>query len=160
MSDKSHDSMVMMVLAQQDAPQGVIDQGGNGQTGELQPGSVDPNATGPAGQGGAGGGQPQASPFTGFAIWIPLIAIFIFILWSSSSSQRKEKRKRETMLASLNKHDKVQTIGGVIGSIVEIKDNEIVLKVDEANNVKMRFSKSAVQQVISESATGAEAATT
>jgi preprotein translocase subunit YajC len=52
------------------------------------------------------------------------------------------------MLAALKKHDKVQTVGGVIGSIVELKPDYIVLKVDESANTRITFAKSAIQQVI------------
>ncbi len=90
------------------------------------------------------------SPWGSSIIIIPLLLIMVFMIWTSSSAQRKERKKREAMLAALKRHDRVQTIGGLIGSIVEIKDNEVILKVDEANNVKMRFAKSAVQQVLAE----------
>ncbi|MCC6909617.1 MAG: preprotein translocase subunit YajC [Phycisphaerales bacterium] len=99
---------------------------------------------------GGGGSAPAANPWGSAFIFIPLLLIMVVMIWTSSSAQRKEKKKREQMLGALKRHDRVQTIGGLIGSVVEIKDSEVVLKVDEANNVKMRFAKSAVQQVLSE----------
>jgi preprotein translocase subunit YajC len=42
----------------------------------------------------------------------------------------------------------VQTIGGVIGTIVEVKDAEVVVKIDETTNTKIRFARSAIQQVL------------
>ena len=45
-------------------------------------------------------------------------------------------------------HDTVQTIGGVIGSIVEVKNDSVVLKVDESSNTRITFSRSAIQQVL------------
>lgn len=106
--------------------------------------AADP-AAGATGNGAPPPNQPSMWPFL-----VPLLLVFAFMIWSSSSAQKKERKKRDELLASIKKHDRVQTIGGIIGSVVEIKDNEIVLKVDEANNIKMRFSKSAVQQVLSE----------
>lgn len=114
---------------------------------------------GTAEPGGSTGTGDPANPQTGnpsgpnlFPFLIPLALVFIFMIWSSSSSQRKERKKRDAMLSQLRRHDKVQTVGGVIGSVVEIKDSEVVLKVDEANNIKMRFARSSIQQVLSESA--------
>jgi len=132
-----------LVLAQDDTPGGTpsISAGGGDGTTTQQPG-------GTAAPGAGGGGKSGQPPLPGWIIWIPLVFVLIFIFWSSSSSQKKEKRKRAEMLSSINRHDKVQTIGGVIGSVVEIKDDEIVIKVDEANNIKMHFAKSAVQQVV------------
>lgn len=112
-------------------------QGGPPQTGE-------PSGTG----GGAGGGaQPQQSPFGGGFLFI-LIGLFLFMIIMSTMSGRKEKKRRQEMLNSLSRHDRVQTHGGLIGTIVEIKGDEVVLKVDESNNTRIHFSKGAVQSVL------------
>lgn len=113
--------------------------------------------TGPAGTAAPGtgtGATGTPAPPAGFnwIIFAPLLLVMVFMIWTSSSAQRKEKKKREAMLSAIKRHDRVQTVGGVIGSVVEIKDTEVILKVDEANNIKMRFAKSAIQQVLSEGA--------
>jgi preprotein translocase subunit YajC len=46
---------------------------------------------------------------------------------------RKEKKKRAALMASLKKHDKVQTVGGIIGTVVELTAEEVVLRVDETS---------------------------
>lgn len=85
---------------------------------------------------------------------LPLLLIFIFM---TSMGGRKERKRQATMIASLKKRDRVQTQGGIIGVITEIKDDEVVLKVDEGSNTKIRFAKSAVQQVLrSTASSGAE----
>ncbi len=43
-------------------------------------------------------------------------------------------------------------LGGIIGTIVAIRDHELVLKVDESTNTKMTFIKDAVRQVITDTA--------
>ena len=117
-----------------------------------QPGGGDIGAGAP-GTGASGAGTPPApaGPFN-WIIFVPLLLVIFFIIWTSSSAKRKEKKKREAMLSAIKRHDRVQTVGGVIGSVVEIKDTEVILKVDEANNIKVRFAKSAIQQVLSEGA--------
>jgi len=52
------------------------------------------------------------------------------------------------MISAIKKHDRVQTIGGVIGSVVEVKPDYIVLKVDESSNTRITFSRSAIAQVL------------
>ena len=99
--------------------------------------------------GGAGGGAPPPNPFGGNMLLI-FGGIFFFIILWSILGQRKEKKKREAMLDAIGKHDRVQTIGGVIGSVVELKSDTVVLKVDESSNTRMTFSRSAIQQVLSE----------
>jgi len=53
------------------------------------------------------------------------------------------------MVQSLQKNDKVQTIGGIIGTIVDVKEDEITLKVDESNNTKIKVSPNAIGKNIS-----------
>jgi len=102
---------------------------------------VDPSAPG----GGGGGGGSAFGP--GFLfIMLGLLAVMIIM---SVSGQRRERKKRQAILGSIQKHDRVQTVGGVIGSIVEIKPDFVVLKVDEASNTRITFARSSIQQVIS-----------
>jgi len=134
----------VLVLAQSDVPA----EGGGTTTSEPgAPGAGGTTGGGTAAPGGQAAPPPATNPLT---LLIPMLLVIIVFMWISTSGQRKERKKREAMLEALRKHDRVQTIGGVIGSIVEVKDHEVVLKVDETNNVKMRFSKSAIQQVLSE----------
>jgi preprotein translocase subunit YajC len=54
------------------------------------------------------------------------------------------------MIESLKKNDRVQTIGGILGTVLDVKDNEITIKIDESNNTKMRIIPGAVSRVITE----------
>jgi len=53
------------------------------------------------------------------------------------------------MVQSLKKNDKVRTIGGIIGTVVDIKEDEITLKVDESNNTKIKVASSAIVKNLS-----------
>lgn len=126
----------MFPLLAQDAPTGAPTE-----TMPVQ--GADGSATGGAGAGGA----PQADPFGG-PFFIIMLAVLAFMVIITVMGPRKEKKKRESMLSALKKHDKVQTVGGVIGSIVELKPDYVVLKVDESANTRITFAKSAIQQII------------
>jgi preprotein translocase subunit YajC len=105
----------------------------------------DPNQAGPGGPGGPGG------LFGGGGGFMILLLVFLVLMFGMTAfSQRKEKKKRAKMLESLSKNDRVVTIGGIIGTIVEVKDNEVVLKVDESSNTRMRFSRSSIQGVMND----------
>ena len=52
-------------------------------------------------------------------------------------------------LASIKKYDKVMTIGGIIGTVMEIREDEVILKVDDNTNTRMKFSRSAIQRPLS-----------
>jgi len=122
-----------LMLAQDQLP--LPGEGGQG------PGTVDPS--------GAPGGGPTgpAQPFPPFFMII-LLVVGAMILFSIMG-QRRDRKKRDVMLSALRKHDKVQTLGGVIGSIVEVKADSVVLKVDESTNTRITFARSSIQHVLS-----------
>ena len=65
---------------------------------------------------------------------------------------RKEEKKRKQMLATMKKGSRVVTIGGLVGSVVDVRDDVVVLKVDESANVKAHYLKSAISRVLAEDA--------
>lgn len=89
--------------------------------------------------------RPAADPFGMIWMLIPFLVIMVLV---SVMGQRREKKKRATLMSSIKKHDSVQTAGGIIGAVVEIKDDTIILKIDENSNVRMTFSKSSIVQVL------------
>lgn len=102
----------------------------------------------PGGQPGTANRDPMGSFFP--LLLLVLAAMIIFTVFG----QRRDKKKRQALLDSVKKHDRVQTVGGVIGSIVELKPDTVVLKVDESSNIRITFARSAIQQVLT---TGPEA---
>lgn len=111
------------------------------------PGTAPPAGGAPIGGTGGGGAAPAQSPFGGTFLLL-MVGLMVFMIVTTIMSGRRQKKERERLLTSLKKHDRVQTHGGIIGSIVELKDTEVVLKVDAANNTRITFAKSAVQQVL------------
>jgi len=51
---------------------------------------------------------------------VPLILVLIVFWWMMSRGRGKERRRYEQMLGALKKNDRVQTIGGVIGTVVDV----------------------------------------
>ena len=100
----------------------------------------------PGGTQGAGGGAQQ-SPFGGGFLFI-MIGMIVFMIVMSTMTSRKEKKKRNEMLSSLGRHDRIVTTGGMIGTVVEIKSDEVVIKVDESTNTRIHFNRAAVQSVL------------
>jgi preprotein translocase subunit YajC len=92
----------------------------------------------------AEGQQPQGSPLGFFIPLILMFAAFYFILLRPA--QKREKAQREALLNSLKKNDKVVTNGGLIGivALVNDKEDEVTLKVDETSNVRIRVLKSSI----------------
>ncbi len=97
---------------------------------------------------------PQAQPGNPLTFLLIISLAFVAMIVISSLAGRKERKARGKMLAELGRRDRVQTVGGVIGEVVEVTDSEITLIVDEHTKTRIRFAKSAVQQVLRSSEGG------
>ncbi len=94
---------------------------------------------------------PAAKPGAGNFFFLALMmALVAFMLLTSRSQKKKEKRQRDKMHAEMAKSDRVLTVGGVIGTVIAVKEDEVVVKVDESTNTKMTFIKSAIQRIITD----------
>ena len=81
---------------------------------------------------------------------IPIILMFVVLYFFLFRGPRKKQQQHKKMLGTMKKNDRVKTIGGIIGTVVDVRDHEVVLKIDETNNVKMHFARSAISQVFTE----------
>ena len=91
-------------------------------------------------QGAEGGGG-----FSGIMAFLPfilIIGIFYFLIIRPQNKKQKETQK---MLAALKRGDRVVTIGGIHGTIQTIKDQTVIVRIDEG--VKVEFSRSAISSV-------------
>ena len=85
------------------------------------------------------GGDAGGSGMMSIVMIVALIAIFYFFMIRPQSKKQKEIKKfRDAM----QRGDKVTTAGGIHGKIKEIKENVIVLQVDD--NVKITVDKAMV----------------
>jgi len=91
--------------------------------------------------------QPRTG--LGGTFWFYILLMFILMYFILFRGPQKQKQERKRMMQSLQKNDRVQTIGGIIGTIVDIKDDEITLKVDESNNTKIKVIPSAIGRNLS-----------
>jgi preprotein translocase subunit YajC len=87
---------------------------------------------------------PDEGPLGGPWFFVIMIGGFILLYWIMGSSRRKQEAKRREMLNQLSKGDKVITIGGIVGTAVEVRDDEITVKVDDGT--RMKFARWAIRQ--------------
>ena len=73
---------------------------------------------------------------------VPMLLIFGVMYLLVIRPQSKRAKETQKMLAELRKGDEVVTTGGVIGRISGMKDNEVILQVQEG--VRLRVQRSAV----------------
>ena len=97
-----------------------------------------PDASGGAATGGGGG-----SLVTMLVTFGLIILVFYFLVIRPQNKKQKDAKK---MLESVKKGDRVVTIGGMHGYVESVKEDAVVLRVDD--NTKIKFSKSAVSSVL------------
>ena len=78
----------------------------------------------------------------GWQMWIMLALIFVVMWFFMIRPQRKQQKELQNFRDSLKKGDKVVTIGGIYGTVCEIKEGSVLIEVD--NNVKIRVNKQAL----------------
>ena len=94
------------------------------------------------------GGSPN--PMGGLFPIALMLGLVVFMLLSSRSQKKREQREKEDMYSRMAKNDRVLTIGGIIGTVMSVRDNKVILKVDETTNTKMTFLKTSVQRILAD----------
>lgn len=94
-----------------------------------------------AAQGQAAGG--------GMGFWIMIILMFVVMWLFMIRPQRKQQKELEAFRNSLKKGDKVVTAGGIYGTVLEIQEKTVLVKVD--GDVKLRVDKNSIQKDFSDS---------
>ncbi|MFA5293699.1 MAG: preprotein translocase subunit YajC [Phycisphaerae bacterium] len=77
-----------------------------------------------------------------------IVLIFGVMYFLMFRGPKKQRQQQEQMVRSLKKNDRVQTVGGIFGTVLEVSDTEITLKIDESNNTKIKILPSAIGKVI------------
>jgi len=87
---------------------------------------------------------------TSIIMMVVMIAVFYFLM---IRPENKRKKEAEQMRSSLKVGDKITTIGGITGTVVDVKDEKFVIE-SGADRVRIEFAKWA----LSTNETGAERA--
>jgi preprotein translocase subunit YajC len=87
---------------------------------------------------------------------IPLILGIAVLYFFVFRNKRGQDKKRTDMLSQLKRGDRVQTIGGILGTVIEAGENDVLVKVDESSNTKIRFTRNAIHRVVEEKAAEAK----
>ena len=85
---------------------------------------------------------------SGWSMWSMLILIIVVMWFFMIRPQRKQQKELQKFREGLQKGDKVVTIGGIYGTVVEVKEKTLLLEVD--SNVKIKVDKNSVVKDFSE----------
>ena len=90
------------------------------------------------------------SPRNPWMQMLPFILIFVEMYLFLFRGPKKKQAQHKKMLSSLQRNDRVRTIGGILGTVVDVKEDEITLKVDESNNTKIKVTAGSIAAVLSD----------
>jgi preprotein translocase subunit YajC len=94
---------------------------------------------------------PQGGEVSPLLQSMPLfLAIFVLFYFLLVRPQRREQSRRQALLSAIKKNDRVVTIGGVYGVVMNVQReaDEVTIKVDEATNTKLRVTLSSIARVL------------
>jgi len=80
---------------------------------------------------------------------LPFLAIILIFYFLIIRPQSKKRKETERMLGALKKGDKIITIGGIYGTIQNVRETTVIVKVDD--NVKLEFLRSAISTILTPS---------
>ncbi|MDP4266433.1 MAG: preprotein translocase subunit YajC [Bacteroidota bacterium] len=82
-------------------------------------------------------GAKPSNPFVSFLPIVFIIAIFYFFMIRPQIKKTKEQKK---YIQALGKGDKIITIGGIHGKIVEVQETTLIIEVEGGNRLKIEKS--------------------
>jgi preprotein translocase subunit YajC len=94
------------------------------------------------------GGDPQSSLISTLVMFALIIGIFYFLILRP---QQKRQKERQKLLEAVKKGDKVVTAGGLHGTVAGLDEKTVLLQV--ADNVKLKYDRSAIGTILREGET-------
>ncbi|MBC8350942.1 MAG: preprotein translocase subunit YajC [Planctomycetes bacterium] len=95
---------------------------------------------------------PAASPFGQFGSLLPFVAIAVLFYFMLIRPERRKRADTASMLDNMKKNDRVVTIGGIHGVVVNIQkdSDDVTLRIDDSSNTKMRVLRSAISRIVTD----------
>lgn len=84
--------------------------------------------------------SPVVSPLNSPIFLLPIFFLIFYLV--VYRPQKKQEKERQKMLNNLNKNDEVVTSSGIHGTIVNVKDKTVILRIDD--DVKIEIEKNAI----------------
>ena len=91
---------------------------------------------------GTGGSVGFGDVIAQFGVFIPIIAIFYFLI---IRPQQQRLKTHQALIANVRRGDVVVTSGGIVGKIIKVVDDEVLVEI--AENVRIRVVKSTIADV-------------
>lgn len=86
--------------------------------------------------------MPQGSAANPIVQLLPLALIFIIFYFLLIRPQKQKEKEHQRMISGINKNDEIVTLSGIHGTVVNVKDKTVILRIDD--NVKMEIEKNSI----------------
>src|SRR5574337_569615 len=90
----------------------------------------------------------QSSPGGMLSMLLPFILMFVVMYFLILRPQKRKEKERKALLSRVKKNDRVVTAGGIHGRVTSVRENEVILRVDDAKDVKLKVDRSAIVTVL------------
>ena len=90
----------------------------------------------------------QSSPSGMLSMLLPFILMFVVMYFLILRPQKRKEKERKALLSRVKKNDRVVTAGGIHGLITSVRENEVILRVDDAKDIKLKVDRSAIATVL------------
>lgn len=89
-------------------------------------------------------------------LWVIPPALLLAGFFLLMRPEQKKRKEMEDLIANLKKNDRVETIGGIVATVVSVKKDqgEVVVRVDEKTGAEMRFKLRAIARVLDKDKNG------
>ena len=77
---------------------------------------------------------------------MPIVLIFFVMYFMLIRPQQQQQKKTEKMQKELKKNDEVVTYGGIHGTVVNLKEEIVTLRVDD--NVRLDVDRTAISRLV------------
>jgi preprotein translocase subunit YajC len=83
---------------------------------------------------------------------VPFLFIGLLFYFMIMRPERRRRSELAGMLENLKKNDRVITAGGIYGTVVNVQkgDSDVVIKVDENSNTRLRVTRSSISRVLTD----------
>lgn len=86
--------------------------------------------------------MPPAPTVNPLVNMVPLVLIFIIFYFLIIRPQKAKESEHQKMLGKIAKNDEIITTGGIHGTIINVKDKTVIVRIDE--NVKIEVEKNCI----------------
>lgn len=92
---------------------------------------------------------PESSAYSGLTSLVPMLLIFIVFYFFLIRPQEKRRREKEGLVSSVKKGEEVITTGGILGVVAKINDNDGIIELEIAENIRIKILKSSIADITS-----------